>query len=186
MTFPREQTDMTTDPELKTNWKRIIIWGSVLVFIILLSILTCEPVTFYTYLNTKTLKTESFVRVGPMTFRKKDDPATLLDDCRAQGLLRPGETVQQERLPEYWILTRKTSYTLPPLLLQIRGFYYPSKLRHFLMEHYLEMQDPDYKETEEEFSARFTDYILSLNDDDFFKRVLLPADTDLRARSKKY
>ena len=45
------------------------------------------------------------------------------------------------------------------------------------------MMDPDYKETEEEFSARFTDYILSLNDDDFFKRVLLPADTDLRARS---
>ena len=175
---------MTTDAEKKTNWKQIIIWVSVLLLIILLLILTIDPITFYTYLNTKTLKTESFVRVGPMTFRKKDDPATLLDDCRAQGLLRPGETVQQERLPEYWILTRKTSYTLPPLLLQIRGIHYQSKLRYFLMEHYQEMMDPDYKETEEEFSARFTDYILSLNDDEFFKRVLLPADTDLHARSK--
>ena len=171
--------DMATDAEKKTNWKRIIIWGSVLVFIILLLILTSDPVTFYTYLNTKTLKTESFVRVGPMTFRKKDNPATLLDDCRAQGLLRPGETVQQERLPEYWILIRKQS----TLLVAPKGGIYPVKLRNFLAEHYQEMMNPDYKETEEEFSARFTDYILSLNDDEFFKRVLLPADTDLRARS---
>ena len=81
---------MTMDAKQETNWRRIIIGASVLVFILLLSILTSDPVTFYTYLNTKTLKTESFVRVGPMTFRKKDDPATLLDDCRAQGLLRPG------------------------------------------------------------------------------------------------
>ena len=43
--------------------------------------------------------------------------------------------------------------------------------------------DPDYKETEEEFSARLTDFILSLNEDEKFKGVLLPADTDLRARS---
>ena len=170
---------MTTDAKKKTNWKRTIIWGSVLVLIILLSILNSEPFCFYTYLNTKTLKTESFVRVGPMTFRKKDDPATLLDDCRSQGLLRPGETVQQERLPEYWIRIRKQS----TLLVAPKGGIYPVKLRNFLAEHYQEMMDPDYKETEEEFSARFTDYILSLNDDEFFKRVLLPADTDLRARS---
>ena len=56
-------------------------------------------------------------------------------------------------------------------------------LRHFLAEHYQEMMDPDYKETEEEFSARLTDFILSLNNDEKFKRALLPADTDLRARS---
>ena len=176
---------MTTDAKKKTNWKRIIIGASVLVFIILLLILTSDPVTFYTYLNTKTLKTESFVRVGPMTFRKKDDPATLLDDCRAQGLLRPGETVQQERLPEYWICTLMQSYTLlgSPVFHEIRGGKYPVKLRFFLMDHYQEMIDPDYKETEEEFSARLTDFILSLNNDEKFKRALLPADTDLRARS---
>lgn len=172
-------TDMDAEP--KTYWKRIIIWGSVLLLIILLPFFVDEPVCFYTYLNTKTLKSVSYVRIGSETFREKDDPSAFLNECRKY--LRPGETVYQDRLPEYWILIRKKSYTLPPLLLQIRGFYYPSKLRHFLMEHYLEMQDPDYKETEEEFSARFTDYILSLNDDDFFKRVLLPADTDLRARS---
>ena len=90
---------MTTDAKPKTYWKRIIIWVSVLLLIILLPFLIDAPVCFYTYLNTKTLKTESFVRVGPMTFRKKDDPATLLDDCRNQGLLRPGETVYQDRLP---------------------------------------------------------------------------------------
>ena len=176
---------MTTDAEKKTNWRRIIIWGSVLVFIILLLILTSDPVTFYTYLNTKTLKTESFVRVGPMTFRKKDDPATLLDKCRAQGLLRPGEMMQQERLPEYWILTYMQSYTLlgSPIFHEVRGGKYPTKLRFFLMEHCQEMMDPDYKETEEEFSARLTDYILSLNEDEKFKGALLPADTDLRARS---
>ena len=170
---------MTTDTKKKTNWLRIIIWASVLVVIILLLILTSDPVTFYTYLNTKTLKTESFVRVGPMTFRKKDDPATLLDDCRNQGWLRPGETVQQERLPEYWILIRKQS----TLLVAPKGGTYPVKLRYFLAEHYQEMIDPDYKETEEEFSVRLTDYILSLNEDEKFKGVLLPADTDLRARS---
>jgi len=170
---------MTTDTKKKTNWKRIIIWVSVPLLIILLSFLIDEPVCFYTYLNTKTLKTESFVRIGPMTFRKKDDPATLLDDCRAQGLLRPGETVQQERLPEYWILIRKQS----TLLVAPKGGIYPVKLRNFLAEHYQEMIDPDYKETEEEFSARLTDFILSLNNDEKFKRALLPADTDLRARS---
>lgn len=169
--------DMTTDAKPKTNWLRIIIWASVLVFIILLSILTSDPVTFYTYLNTKTLKTESFVRVGPMTFRKKDDPATLLDHNR--DCLRPSEMVQQERLPEYWILIRKQS----TLLVAPKGGIYPVKLRNFLAEHYLEMQDPDYKETEEEFSARLTDFILSLNEDEKFKGALLPADTDLRARS---
>ena len=176
--------DMTTDTKKKTNWRRIIIWGSVLVFIILLSILTSDPVTFYTYLNTKTLKTESFVRVGPMTFRKKGDPATFLDDCRAQGLLRPGETVQLERLPEYWILTSMTSYSLlgSPCFHDFRGGKYPVKLRYFLMEHYQEMMDSDYKETEEEFSVRFTDFILSLNNDEKYKSALLPADTDLRAR----
>ena len=170
---------MTMDAKQETNWRRIIIGASVLVFILLLSILTSDPVTFYTYLNTKTLKTESFVRVGPMTFRKKDGPATLLDDCRAQGLLRPGETVQQEHLPEYWILIRKQS----TLLVAPQGGKYPVKLRNFLAEHYQEMMDPDYKETEEEFSARLTDFILSLNEDEKFKGVLLPADTDLRARS---
>ena len=170
---------MTMDAKQETNWRRIIIGASVLVFILLLSILTSDPVTFYTYLNTKTLKTESFVRVGPMTFRKKDGPATLLDDCRAQGLLRPGETVQQEHIPEYWILIRKQS----TLLVAPQGGKYPVKLRNFLAEHYQEMMAPDYKETEEEFSARFTDYILSLNNDEKFKRALLPADTDLRARS---
>ena len=120
---------MTMDAKQETNWRRIIIWGSVLVFIILLSILTSDPVTFYTYLHTKTLKTESFVRVGPMTFRKKDNPATLLDDCRAQGLLRPGETVQQEHLPEYWILIRKQS----TLLVAPQGAKFPVILRFFLM-----------------------------------------------------
>jgi len=170
---------MTMDAKQETNWRRIIIGASVLVFILLLSILTSDPVTFYTYLNTKTLKTESFVRVGPMTFRKKDGPATLLDDCRAQGLLRPGETVQQEHIPEYWILIRKQS----TLLVAPQGGKYPVKLRNFLAEHYQEMMDPDYKETEEEFSARLTDFILSLNEDEKFKGVLLPADTDLRARS---
>ena len=170
---------MTMDAKQETNWRRIIIVASVLVFILLLSILTSDPVTFYTYLNTKTLKTESFVRVGPMTFRKKDGSATLLDDCRAQGLLRPGETVQQEHLPEYWILIRKQS----TLLVAPKGGIYPVKLRNFLAEHYQEMMDPEYKETEEEFSTRFTDFILSLNEDEKFKGVLLPADTDLRARS---
>ncbi len=177
---------MSTDAKKKTNWKRIIIWVSVPLFIILLSFLIDEPVCFYTYLNTKTLKTASFVRVGPMTFREKDDPATLLDDCRAQGLLRPGETVRQERLPEFWICTYKQSYTLlgSPVLSSVSGGKYPIKLRYFLMEHHQEMMDPDYKETEEEFSARFTDYILSLNNDEKFKRALLPADTDLHARCR--
>ena len=47
------------------------------------------------------------------------------------------------------------------------------------------MIDRDYKETEEEFSDRFTDFILSLNEDERYKGALLPADTDLRARSGK-
>ena len=179
---------MTTDAKPKTNWLRILFWVSVLVLIILLPFLVDEPFCFYTYLNTKTLKTESFVRVGPMTFRKKDGPATLLDDCRAQGLLRPGETVQQERLPEYWICTLMQSYTLlgSPVFHEIRGGKYPVKLRFFLMDHYQEMIDPDYKETEEEFSARLTDFILSLNEDEKFKGALLPADTDLREKSRKF
>lgn len=176
---------MTTDAKPKTNWQRILFWGSVLALIILLPFLIDEPVCFYTYLNTKTLKTESFVRIGSMTFQEKDAPATFLDDCRDQGLLRPGEMMQQERLPEYWICIYMQSYTLlgSPIFHEVRGGKYPTKLRFFLMEHYQEMMDPDYKETEEEFSARLTDYILSLNEDEKFKDALLPADTDLRARS---
>ena len=168
---------MTTDTDPKINWQRIITWASVLVLIVLLPFLINDPVCFYTYLNTKTLKTESFVRVGPMTFRKKDDPAAFLNEC--QGYLRPSEMVQQERLPEYWILIRKQS----TLLVAPKGGIYPVKLRNFLAEHYQEMMNPDYKETEEEFSARLTDFILNLNEDERFKGALLPADTDLRARS---
>jgi len=176
---------MTTDAEPKTNWQRIIIWVSVLLLIILLPFLIDAPVCFYTYLNTKTLKTESFVRIGHMTFREKDDPATLLDYFRDQGWLRPGETVRQERLPEFWICTYMQSYTLlgSPVFHEVRGGKYPVKLRYFLMEHCQKMIDPDYKETEEEFSARFTDFILSLNEDERYKGALLPPDTDLRARS---
>ena len=192
---------MTADAKTEKTWRRIIIWASVLAFIaviiILLPFLIDEPVRFYTYLNTKTLKSVSFVRIGPMirgsrTRRsdpflyggEKDDPS-LLDNWRDQGWLRPGETVQQERLPEYWILTYMQSYTLlgSPVFYEIRGGKYPVKLRFFLMDHYQEMIDPDYKETEEEFSARFTDFILSLNEDERFKGALLPADTDLRAQS---
>ena len=178
---------MTTDAKPKTNRRRIIIWASVLVLtvvlIFLLPFLIDEPVCFYTYLNTKTLKTESFVRIGSMTFREKDDPAKFLNEC--QGYLRPGETVQQERLPEYWICTLMQSYTLlgSPIFHEVRGGKYPTKLRFFLAEHYQEMMDPDYKETEEEFSTRLTDFILSLNEDERFKGALLPADTDLHARS---
>ncbi len=168
---------MTTNAEKKTNWLRILFWVSVLVLIILLPFLIDESVCFYTYLNTKTLKTVSFVRVGPMTFRKNNDPSAFLNEC--QGYLRPGETVQQERLPEYWILLRKQS----TLLVAPKGGIYPVKLRNFLAEHYQEMMAPDYKETEEEFSARLTDFILNLNEDERFKEALLPADTDLRARS---
>ena len=192
---------MSMNAEPKTNRRRIIIWGSVLALIIflifLLPFLIDEPIRFYTYLNTKTLKSVSFVRIGPMirgsrTRRsdpflyggEKDDPS-LLDNWRDQGWLRPGETVQQERLPEYWICTLMQSYTLlgSPVFHEIRGGKYPVKLRFFLMDHYQEMMDPDYKETEEEFSARLTDYILSLNEDERYKSALLPADTDLRARS---
>ncbi len=170
---------MTTDTDPKINWQRILLWGSVLLLIILLPFLIDESVRFYTYLNTKTFESVSFIRIGPVTFRQKDDPATFLDDCRTQGWLRPGETVQQERLPEYWILIRKQS----TLLVAPKGGKYPVKLRNFLTEHHQEMMAPDYKETEEEFSARFTDFILSLNEDEKFKGALLPADTDLRARS---
>ena len=176
---------MTTDAEPKTNWQRILFWASVLVLIVLLPFLIDESVRFYTYLNTKTFESVSFIRIGPVTFRQKDDPATFLDDCRTQGWLRPGETVQQERLPEFWICTYMQSYTLlgSPVFHEVRGGKYPTKLRFFLMERYQEMMDPDYKETEEEFSARFTDFILSLNEDEKFKGALLPPDTDLRARS---
>ena len=176
---------MTTDTEPKTNWQRIFIWGSVLPLIVLLPFLIDESVHFYTYLNTKTFESVSFIRIGPVTFRQKDDPATFLDDCRTQGWLRPGETVQLERLPEYWICTYMQSYTLlgSPVFHEVRGGKYPTKLRFFLMERYQEMMDPDYKETEEEFSARFTDFILSLNEDEKFKGALLLPDTDLRARS---
>ena len=103
---------MTTDAEPKTNWQRILFWASVLVLIVLLPFLIDESVRFYTYLNTKTFESVSFIRIGPVTFRQKDDPATFLDDCRTQGWLRPGETVQLERLPEYWICTYMQSYTL--------------------------------------------------------------------------
>lgn len=181
---------MTTDAKPKTNWRRIIIWGSVQVFIvaliILLPFLVDEPVRFYTYLNTKTLKSVSYVRIGSEPFRKKDDPAAFLNECREY--LRPSEMVQQERLPEYWICIYMQSYTLlgSPIFHEVRGGKYPTKLRFFLMEHYQEMMDPDYKETEEEFSDRFTDFILSLNEDERYKDALLPADTDLRARSKKF
>ena len=80
------------------------------------------------------------------------------------------------------------SYTLlgSPIFHEVRGGKYPVKLRFFLMDHYQEMIDPDYKETEEEFSARLTDYILSLNEDERYKGTLLPADTDLRDRLKKH
>ena len=176
---------MTTDTEPKTNWQRIMVWGAALLLIILLPFLIDESVRFYTYLNTKTFESVSFVRIGPVTFREKDNPATFLDDCRTEGLLRPGETVQQERLPEYWILTYMQSYTLlgSPIFHEVKGGKYPTKLRFFLMEHFLEMMAPDYTETEEEFSNRFTDFILSLNEDERYKGALLPADTDLRARS---
>ena len=176
---------MTTDLERETKWQRIIIGVSVLLLIVILPFLIDESVCFYTYLNTKTFESVSFVRIGPVTFREKDNPATFLDDCRTEGLLRPGETVRQERLPEYWILTYMQSYTLlgSPIFHDIRGGDYPTKLRFFLMEHFQEMMTPDYTETEEEFSARFTDFILSLNDDKDYKDALLPADTDLRARS---
>ena len=176
---------MTTDTEPKTNWQRIMVWGAALLLIILLPFLIDESVRFYTYLNIKTFESVSFVRIGPVTFRQKDDPSTFLDDCRTEGLLRPGETVQQERLPEYWILTYMQSYTLlgSPIFHEVKGGKYPTKLRFFLMEHFLEMMAPDYTETEEEFSNRFTDFILSLNEDERYKGALLPADTDLRARS---
>ena len=68
---------MTKDAEPKKNWRRILIGTSVLVLIvvliILLPFLIDEPVCFYTYLNTKTLKSVSFVRIGSVTFREKDD-----------------------------------------------------------------------------------------------------------------
>lgn len=176
---------MTTDLERETKWQRIIVGVSVLLLIVILLFLIDESVRFYTYLNTKTFESVSFVRIGPVTFREKDNPATFLDDCRTEGLLRPGETVRQERLPEYWILTYMQSYTLlgSPIFHEIRGGDYRSKLQFFLMEHFQEMMAPDYTETEEEFSNRFTDFILSLNEDERYKGALLPADTDLRARS---
>ena len=185
LSHARSEMTADMDAEPKTNWQRILFWVSVLVLIILLPFLIDDPVCFYTYLNTKTFESVSFVRIGHMTFREKDDPATLLEHCRAQGWLRPGETVQQERLPEYWICTHMQPYTLlgSPIFHEVRGGKYPVKLRYFLMEHCQEMLDPDYKETEEEFSTRFTEYILSLNGDEKFKGALLPADTDLRARS---
>ncbi len=174
---------MTTDEKTEKTWRRIIIWASVLAFIVVIIIplpfLIDEPVCVQTYLNTRTFEYESYVRVGPLVFEQ--DSASFF-----QGDLEPyRNAVRQERLPEYWICIYMQSYTLlgSPIFHEVRGGKYPTKLRFFLMEHYQEMMDPDYKETEEEFSARFTDYILSLNDDEFFKRVLLPADTDLRARS---
>ena len=174
---------MTTDEKTEKTWRRIIIWASVLAFIvviiILLPFLIDEPVCVQTYLNTRTFEYESYVRVGPLVFEQ--DSASFF-----QGDLEPyRNAVRQERLPEYWLRTCMQSYTLlgSPIFHEIRGGDYPTKRRFFLMEHYLEMMNPDCKETEEEFSDRLTDYILSLNDDEFFKRALLPADTDLRARS---
>lgn len=180
---------MTTDAEPKTNWRRIINRASFPVLIIALIILLSpflfsfgEPVCFHTYLNTRTFEYKSYVRVGSLVFEQ--DSASFF-----QGDLEPyRNAVRQERLPEYWIQTNMTSYTLPgsPIYNEIRGGKYPVKVRYFLWEHYQEMMDPDYKETEEDFSARFTDFILSLNEDERFKGALLPADTDLRARSRKF
>ena len=141
-----------------------------------------EPVCVHTYLNTRTFEYESFVRVGPLVFEQ--DSISFF-----QGDLEPyRNALQQDRLPEYWIRTCMQSYSLlgSSIFHEIRGGDYPTKLRFFLIDHYLEMMDPDYKETEEEFSNRFTDFILSLNEDERYKDALLPADTDLRARSKKF
>ncbi len=172
---------MTTDAT-KMNWKRILFWGSILVLIILLPFFIDEPVCVRTYLNTRTFEYESYVRVGPLVF--KQDSASFF-----QGDLEPyRNAVQQERLPEYWLLIYMQSYTLlgSPVFYDMRGGKYPVKVKYFLWEHYQEMFDPDYKETEEEFSNRFTDFILSLNADERFKGALLPADTDLRARSREF
>ena len=161
---------------------RVLFWGVLLPLFILLSpFLFCagEPVCFNTYLNTRTFEYESYVRVGPLVFQQ--DGTSFF-----QGDLEPyRNALQQDRLPEYWIQTGMTSYTLPgsPIFNEIRGGKYPVKVRYFLWEHVQEMIAPEYKETEEEFSSRFTDFILSLNADERYKGALLPADTDLRARS---
>ena len=177
---------MTADAKTEKTWRRIIIWASVLAFIVVIIIplpfLIDEPVCVQTYLNTRTFEYESYVRVGPLVFEQ--DSASFF-----QGDLEPyRNAVRQERLPEYWLRTCMQSYTLlgSPIFHEIRGGDYPTKRRFFLMEHYLEMMNPDCKETEEEFSDRFTDFILSLNEDERYKDALLPADTDLRARSKKF
>ena len=164
---------------------RVLFWGILLPLFILLSPFLFgagEPVCVHIYLNTRTFEYETFVRVGSLVF--KQDSASFF-----QGELEPyRNALQQDRLPEHWIQTGMTSYTLPgsPIFNEIRGGKYPAKVRNFLWEHIQEMMDPEYKETEEEFSSRFTDFILSLNADERYNGVLLPADTDLRARAREF
>ena len=164
---------------------RFLFWGVLLPLFILLSpflIGTGEPVCVRTYLNTRTFEYETFVRVGPLVFQQ--DGASFF-----QGDLEPyRNALQQDRLPEYWIQTGEHAYSITfnddyPYM---RGGKYPVKVKYFLWEHIQEMFDPEYKETEEEFSDRFTDFILSLDEDERFKGALLPADTDLRARSREF
>ena len=161
-----------------------LLWVFVfLLFIFLAPWFVPDPfVCSYSYLNTKTLKSRSFVRIWFVTI-PRNDSTSLPDQFREQNLLRPGETVQEERLPEYWICTYMHSYTIlgSEGFYSMRGDHYPTKLRFFVMEHFQEMFGPDYTETEEEFSARFTDYILSLNEE--YKESLLPPDSDLRRAS---
>ena len=163
---------------------RFLFWGVLLPLFILLSPFLFsfgDPVCVHTYLNTRTFEYESYVRVGPLVFQQ--DSASFF-----QGDLEPyRNALRQDRLPEYWIRTGMHAYTITfnDYSPYIRGGKYPVKVRYFLWEHIQEMIDPDYKETEEEFSDRFTDFILSLNEDERYKGALLPADTDLRARSGK-
>ena len=173
-----------SDPKAYRRDARIrFLFGGILLplFILLSPFLFCagEPVCVRTYLNTRTFEYESYVRVGPLVFQQ--DGTTFF-----QGELEPyRNALQQDRLPEYWIQTYMQSYSLlgSPVFHEIRGGKYPTKLRFYLMEHYQEMMDPDYKETEEEFFNRFTEFILSLNADERYKGALLPADTDLRSKS---
>ena len=174
-----------SDPKAYRRDARIrsLFWGGLLPLFILLSPFLFgagEPVCVRTYLNTRTFEYETFVRVGPLVFQQ--DGASFF-----QGDLEPyRNALRQDRLPEYWIQTGEHAYSITfnddyPYM---RGGKYPVKVKYFLWEHIQEMFDPDYKETEEEFSARLTDFILSLNEDERFKGALLPADTDLRARSR--
>jgi len=164
---------------------RVLFWGVLLPLFILLSPFLFgagEPVCVRTYLNTKTFEYETFVRVGPLVF--KQDSASFF-----QGDLDPyRNALQQDRLPEHWIQTYEHAYdiTFNEIFVEVKGGKYPADLANFLKQHYLDMMDPDSKETEEEFSSQFTDFILSLDEDERYKGALLPADTDLRARSRKF